>query len=270
MPSDSLSMAKTGLTLALLNTGVCQAIPSIEITKIDNREASVVYYRVLWPHENDNIILCTNAVEDCMILPCKVRKGVAPTCNKGYETVIIPAQSTLAQARNRWVSRHGEISSTFDYRAYLGGYEGLCFNMAVAYSTNPSANPSAFLPGTHCAFMPPPNLTCSVSDNLNINYGTLADDKADAAKAGADIEVRCSAAATVTLSIAGPRKIDLGRALQLQASLFINNKHLADGFSFKAGTQTTTLRVTSILEAPASFPLAGPFQGSSVLMMTYE
>ena len=270
MPRASHIIANTLLALALFNPGIGQAAPGVEILKIVNDTSSVMHYRVLWPYENNNSILCPNAVEDCLVAVCAARTASYLQCSKHDKAfIVIPAKTTTKNARKMWVDQHGEISRTFSSRGYLGAFDEWCITMGIVYSAGAESAPGHSLPGTQCGFLPPPNLNCYISDNLNISYGSLADDNVDTAKADGALEVRCSAPATVSVYLVGPRTVDLGRGSELRASLMIDNKNLADGYSFKAGTATTTLHVKTVLNT-SSPPSGGPFQGNAILMMTYQ
>lgn len=274
MPPLTRLIANILLACALFNMGICRAAPGVDIVKIVkivNDSASTIHYKVIWPQEYDTRILCTNAAEGCLVAVCSARdiSVLRCTASDGLK-IIIPARSTMQDTRRIWGRQHGEISNTYSSIGYLGAYDQWCLTMAISHSTGPGVVSGYPLPGTHCGYLPPPNLTCTVSDNLNISYGSLVDDHVDSATASGDIDVSCSAPATVSLSLAGSRTIDLGRTPQLQASLFIKNNNLANGYSFKAGTANTRLRVTSVLDTSSTLPAGGPFQGNGILLMTYQ
>lgn len=260
---------------------MCEATPIIEIHKVDVDPGGWIFafrYRVIWPNERNNTIICHNATAECSVTTCAVRKAAtsSPTCRVIPEqgaVISIPPQATANDATDIWRSRYGEIStkkSLYSGTSIANQYKDMCLVMTVMDSTIERPKNGNFFPGSSCAYVPPPNLSCTVSDTLNINYGSLADSLVNGAKSSGDVILRCSAPATITLQLLGPKKIDLGRSGKLLASRYINDSNLANKFSVRVDTNNTSLRITSELESLMQYPDPGNFTGIGVLMMTYQ
>ncbi|WP_420793270.1 hypothetical protein [Pseudomonas shahriarae] len=157
-----------------------------------------------------------------------------------------------------------------NYLTYSQSNENRCLGLSITNDVN-APTQARYISDIVCAdSFPPSDVSCTASETLNINHGTLSDLSLNGATAAGNIILKCSSPATVKLTLIGPRKIDLGRSATLFSRLLVDNKDLSDGFSTKVGTSDTTLRVTSVLESTAQYPESGYFSGNGILLMSFQ
>lgn len=112
--------------------------------------------------------------------------------------ILIPNDSTMKEARELWVKKYGVTSKEFRFNI---AEHGKC--LTFARDIGPP------MPGMECAPLLPVNTTCTISDNLNSVYNTLATDKVNNAEAYEALTIRCNSSVAVKLRLLGPREIDL-------------------------------------------------------------
>lgn len=116
--------------------------------------------------------------------------------------------------------------------------------------------------------MPPPDLVCTTSGKVTIDYGTLDSSKLNGATASTTLSITCNQAATATIQL-NDSVIDLGRKGDLTAAISIGGKDLATGSDIAVKDGTVTATITSTLKAKGT-PAAGAFEGSGVLIIGYQ
>ncbi|MHC8339466.1 MrpH family fimbial adhesin [Pseudomonas sp. HLT2-19-2] len=180
-----------------------------------------------------------------------------------FDKTQIPAGATMQQAREIWVRKHGVLSG--ELKA-----DPLVTNPNCMSLVSVGNKFGKWLPGMSCVAVPPKNLICTATEQLNINYNTLESAHVNNAKSSANLSITCSGSASITLKLNGPREIDLGRSGALRATLDIQGKDLADGCSFKVGKNSTTVQVTSTLTSDSQEAESGEFKGNGVIVMSYN
>ncbi|MDD1135707.1 hypothetical protein [Pseudomonas shahriarae] len=271
------SIKMIALVVNLIALSVCEAAPTIEVTQLIGSEWGYKFsYKVLWPNEEGRTVICNNLTTQCTVRACALNRkelSNARCRNIIWDTITIEPQATISDAKNIWRNRYGAITRTMDYSGagMPASYLERCFVMVVMDSADEWPTTGSVFPGSTCAFLPPANVTCTASDTLNINYGTLPDYDLNSRRASGEINITCTSPSTVKFQLIGSKKIELGNSGTLRAKLVTDTeKDLADGFSLKVGTSNTTLRITSVLESYYNYFTPGYFSGNGVLMMTYQ
>jgi hypothetical protein len=222
-----------------------------------------------WTSENGNVSICSLRI--CRVYICVRRidpsKGVPLTlCD--VKTATIRSGMTATQAQQEWVSKHGTSGS---WRAGPSGlasaFDQNCVGFVVENTAGIFGGATPII-GTSCGKVPPPDLVCTTSGKVTIDYGTLSSGQLNGATASTTLTFACNQAATATITL-NDSVIDLGRKGDLTSAISIGGKDLASGsdVAVKNGTVTTT--ITSTLKAKGT-PAAGAFEGSGVLIIGYQ
>lgn len=183
-------------------------------------------------------------------------------------TVTVPNGTTAAQAQVAWAAKYGTSGywSIRDWRlSALINLKEYCIGITIYPRSNPDL--SEFIPGSSCAEPPPPNLSCTTSGKVTIDYGTLDGSKLNGATASTTLSFTCNQAATANIKL-NDSVIDLGRSGDLTAAISIGGKDLATGSNVAVKNGTVTTTITSTLKAKGT-PAAGAFEGSGVLIIGY-
>lgn len=238
----------TVFILVFTQHNLCSAAPAIQSVRVTGGgwSATKIWIRVAWANETSQENIC-EATSSCNIFGCSKHGAALPNphyCMSagGVDTLSIPTGTTMQKARELWVKKYGVLSNELQADA-LGVSNLPCLSL-VSTSGN---HYGKWLPGMACVAAPPKDLTCTASAQLNIKYSTLDASRVNNAKSSENISITCTGNASVSLLLNGAREIDLGRSGALRATLDIQGKNLADGYSFKAGKNSTTLQVTSTL-----------------------
>ncbi|CAI0788847.1 Uncharacterised protein [Serratia quinivorans] len=239
-----------------------------------------------WSSEESNSVIC-HRVGGCTVGIClwdlrpKIPStGRSLTCTDYAEasvrdyTIVVPDGATVADVQAQWVAEKG---ASGNFRVYLGWfYPGKfepagnsCMGFLLWPLVGGVGSPNASLiAGQSCGILPPADLKCTTSGKVEIDYGTLEASKLNGATATTTFSLTCDRDATATIKL-NDSVIDLGRKGDLTAAISIGGKDLATGsdVAVKNGTVTTT--ITSTLKAKGT-PAVGPFEGSGVLIISYQ
>lgn len=247
----------------IISPSYCLATPYMDsVHVLKDSWNTIAYGRVVWPDEDSSTVICYSAL-DCMLNPCMLSEGSSICASDMDETSVhLPYGATMKQAREEWVKYFGTVSKLFRFR-----YTSQTLNKTRCLTIASSFAGNKQLPGMECVKMPPINVTCSITEQLDISYNTLTADKVNNAEAYGTLNVLCSDWTSVRLQLVGPSEIDLGRAGTLTASLHIGGRDLANSYSFQGLGQTTSLKVTSILHSSRQEAEAGSFQGQGIIIM---
>jgi hypothetical protein len=222
-----------------------------------------------WSSENGNVSICSLRI--CRVYIC-VRR-INPSIRISLtlcdvKTATIRSGMTATQAQQVWVSKHGTSGSwRVGPSGLAGAYDQNCVGFVVENNTGIFGGAIPII-GTNCGKVPPLDLVCTTSGKVIIDYGTLSSGQLNGATASTTLTFACNQAATATIKLNGS-DIDLGRKGDLTAAISIDGKDLATGsdVAVKNGTVTTT--ITSTLKAKGT-PAVGPFEGSGVLIVSYQ
>lgn len=249
------------LLILIIATPYCLAAAYIDaLTVRKDNWNTIAYSKVVWPNEDSQNIICSMA-NGCILRPCMV-DDLLGACSGDMDgnSIPIPYGATMKAVRDLWVKNYGIISKEFRFKfANLG----VCMTLGV------SGVGSSFraVPEVTCLTLPKANVSCTITQQLDISYNTLMSDKVNSAEAYGNINILCNDWVDVRLLLAGPKVIDLGRAGKLTASLHTQGKNLADGFEFRGSGQTATLKITSVLHSGQQDAEPGSFAGQGVIVM---
>jgi hypothetical protein len=190
-------------------------------------------------------------------------------------SITIPNGATVSDAQIKWAAEKG---SSGGFRIYAGIFYNsqpfsiagnACMGLLVWPSVNQMADSGGkLISGQACGILPPNDLQCTTSGKVDIDYGTLEASKLNGATATTTFSLTCDRDATATIKL-NDSVIDLGRNGDLTAAISIGGKDLATGSDVAVTNGTVTTTITSTLKAKGT-PAAGPFEGSSVLIISYQ
>lgn len=235
-----------------------------------------------WSSQTGDVSICsTSGRGGCLVVLCLVRfKDRGTSSNSLYcgannkpqlLNIMIPNGTTAVQAQQIWAGKYGTSGSwqTGPWAAFTMNSSS-CFAMILWPDGGGFSSQfgNIFPGGSSCGQIPPPNLACTTSGKVTIDYGTLSSGQLNGATASTTLSFTCNQAATATIKL-NDSVIDLGRKGDLTAAISIGGKDLASGsdVAVKSGTVTTT--ITSTLKAKGT-PAAGAFEGSGVLIIGYQ
>lgn len=235
------------------------AVPQIDKPYVlQDKWNTIAYARIVWPSEDSEQSVYCDIWAGCILRLClREINGTACIRDLDLSGVQYPfGYSTMKELRRLWVGKYGVVSKEFRFK---DAYSSKCIIMTADLNTP--------LAGMVCRPLVAPAVSCSISDSLNFEYKTLSSDKVDKAEAYGTLTITCNDKATVALTLAGDRRIDLGRGGTLTASLHTTYRDLADSYSFEGFGMTTNLKITSILHSSKQEADAGPFKGQGIITM---
>ncbi|CAI2468221.1 hypothetical protein AB6864_21440 [Serratia proteamaculans] len=222
-----------------------------------------------WPSENGNVSVCS--LRKCRVLICVRRIDPSkriPLTLCDVKTATILSGMTATQAQQEWVSKHGTSGSWQAGPSGLAGaYDQNCVGFVIENDIGIFGGAIPII-GASCGKVPPPDLVCTTSGKVTIDYGTLDSSKLNGATASTTLSITCNQAATATIQL-NDSVIDLGRKGDLTAAISIGGKDLATGSDIAVKDGTVTATITSTLKAKGT-PAAGAFEGSGVLIIGYQ
>ncbi|CAI0957848.1 Uncharacterised protein [Serratia quinivorans] len=199
-----------------------------------------------------------------------ISKNALPNCNNNTNlmNITIPSGTTANGAQKLWAAKYGTSGSWQLGPWSQPTYNTNCVGIAV-WNTQVTGIPiGTIFPGSSCGLIPPLNLACDTSGKVTIDYGTLSSGQLNGATASTTLSFTCNQAATATIKL-NSSVIDLGRKGDLTAAISIGGKDLATGSNVAVKNGTVTTTITSTLKAKGT-PAAGPFEGSGVLIISYQ
>ncbi|MBN0977201.1 hypothetical protein JTY93_17275 [Pseudomonas hygromyciniae] len=250
------------LLILIIATPYCLAAAYIDaLTVRKDNWNTIAYAKVVWPNEDNQNIICHHA-SGCLLKPCMLDDLLAG-CQSDMDrnSVQMSYGATLKEARDIWVKKYGIISKELRFK-----FADISLCVTLGVSDTRDINMKA-LPQVTCLNLPPVNVSCTITQQLDISYNTLVSDKVNNAEAYGNINILCDNWVNVRLLLAGPKVIDLGRAGRLTASLHTQGKNLADGYEFRGFGQTATLKITSVLHSGLQDAEPGSFAGQGVIVM---
>jgi len=260
-PSLKIFNKLLALLILIIATPYCLATAYIDaLTVRKDKWNTIAYAKVVWPSEDSQNIICSMA-NGCKIGPCMV-DDLLDVCAGDMDgnSIPIPYGATMKAVRDLWVKKYGIISKEFRFKF---AETGMCMSLGVSgVGTSFRA-----VPEVTCLTLPKVDVSCTITQQLDISYNTLMSDKVNNAEASGNINILCNDWVDVRLLLAGPKVIDLGRAGKLTASLHTQGKNLADGFAFRGFGQTATLKITSVLHSGLQDAEPGSFSGQGVIIM---
>lgn len=267
------------VTLLVSGLGASTANAASYVTADRVWQSPITYWylngRWDWSSENTDTTVCNLRV--CRVYICNFIGYGAP--GQGFsargicdnrQILTVRRGATAIQTQQEWASKYG-TSGTWE-----AGPIGLpatvplsgCVGFAISVGGSIFGDEVLPITSNSCGKVPPPNLNCTTSGKITIDYGTLDGSKLNGATASTTLSFTCNQAATATIKL-NDSVIDLGRKGDLTAAISIGGKDLATGsdVAVKSGTVTTT--ITSTLKAKGT-PAAGAFEGSGVLIIGYQ
>nr|WP_315293286.1 hypothetical protein [Serratia proteamaculans] len=224
-----------------------------------------------WSSQSGDTPICN---QKCTIALCKRTGSVGGdmiSCGFGgtqlfsVKYIAAPAGTTGSQAQQLWAKKYG-TSGTWLINGWVGQVSTAdCFGIVIFQG---AGDLSEVFPGSHCGKIPPRDLACDTSGKVTLDYGTLEAGKLNDATTNTTLSFTCNQAATATMKL-NANVIDLGRKGDLTAAISIAGKDLAAGSDIAVTNGTVTTTITSTLKAKG-IPAAGPFEGSGVLIISYQ